>query len=191
MKKIMMVLAVGVLAASAQAAAISWKMGSAIKPDGSTTAASGTLNMYVWSVSESVYNSTDIGDIWGAYGNTKIASITGFAASVTGKGGSMGGTASQTVDVPTTGTDTYYALVITTYDSDQDGTVDMYAANKTTGTMNTAGTAGGNTGNLAKLIGGVAAGGNVTWEAAAIPEPTTGLLVLLGVAGLALRRRRA
>ena len=30
-----------------------------------------------------------------------------------------------------------------------------------------------------------------TWTAAAVPEPTSGLLMLLGMAGLALRRRRA
>ena len=30
-----------------------------------------------------------------------------------------------------------------------------------------------------------------TWYAVAVPEPTSGLLMLLGMAGLALRRKRA
>ena len=33
--------------------------------------------------------------------------------------------------------------------------------------------------------------GASTWSTAAVPEPTSGLLMLLGMAGLALRRRRA
>ena len=33
--------------------------------------------------------------------------------------------------------------------------------------------------------------GGGTWTAAAVPEPTSGLLLLLGVAGLALKRKRA
>ena len=44
------------------------------------------------------------------------------------------------------------------------------------------------------LDGKFTASGNfsgVTWQPAAVPEPTSGLLMLLGVAGLALRRRRA
>ena len=46
-----------------------------------------------------------------------------------------------------------------------------------------------NDGNII-LSEGIAANG-YSPAAPVIPEPTTGLLVLLGVAGLALRRRRA
>ena len=149
--------------------------------------------MYVWTVSASDYASIALGDIWSTYGNKTISSITGYDASVTGKGGAAGGSASQTVTAPSTGTDTYYGIIITTYDSDKDGIADMYAVNKTTATMNTAGTAGGNTLNLSRYIGGVASGGNVTWTStsSSVPEPTSGLLLLLGVAGLALKRKRA
>ena len=39
---------------------------------------------------------------------------------------------------------------------------------------------------------GSAQGGAISWQSAeVIPEPTSGLLMLLGMAGLALRRRRA
>ena len=187
MKKLIMIAAI-VCAAAVNAATVNWNIGTAIKPDGSTTAASGTLNIYVWAVAESVYNSTDIDAIWETYGNKTIASITGYTAAKTGRSGSLGGKAAIE-DVPNK--TTLYGIIITTYDSDKDGTVDLYAANKAVGTVNDSGTATSPTG-LAKFVGGGASGTPVTWsEPSAIPEPTTGLLVLLGVAGLALRRRRA
>ena len=185
MKKIMLIAAI-VCAAAVNAATVNWNTGTTIKPDGSTTAGSGTLNIYVWAVTESVYNSTAIDDIWSTYGNTTISSITGFTASKTGIAGVTGGKAAINDVANDT---TIYGIIITTYDSDKDGTVDMYAANKATGYVNDSGTATSPT-NLAKYIGGSGTT-PVTWESAAVPEPTTGLLVLLGIAGLALKRRRA
>ena len=43
--------------------------------------------------------------------------------------------------------------------------------------------------DLALKMGGT--GAATSWQTAAIPEPTSGLLMLLGMAGLALSRRRA
>ena len=50
----------------------------------------------------------------------------------------------------------------------------------------TVGTAGG---NITLSFGSQAS--NTAWTSMAVPEPTSGLLMLLGMAGLALRRRRA
>jgi len=38
---------------------------------------------------------------------------------------------------------------------------------------------------------GTASSGNLTWGTVSVPEPTSGLLVLLGIAGLALKRKHA
>ena len=67
--------------------------------------------------------------------------------------------------------------------------VDFYMANYASGIATEMGNSLSNLGNT---WGGIDGGAATVWSpAAAIPEPTSGLLLLLGVAGLALRRRRA
>ena len=84
------------------------------------------------------------------------------------------------------GDSVYAALVLTTnFKGD-----DLYSANAVDGTVGQSG--------LDATMAGVAwgtleestpTGDPTTWQS--VPEPTSGLLLLLGVAGLALRRRRA
>ena len=189
MKKLMFVLAAVLAVSMVQAASINWGTGTGIKgvtsasdpTFGSANAASGTINIYLRLVDAATYNSTGVDKIWDTYGS-KLNTAT---ASATGKSGAAGATAktdgltfSTTEDTP------YYGLVLTAYDPDKDGTMDYYIANKATTAINTAGTNATVT-NLAKPSG-------VTgWTSASVPEPTSGLLMLIGMAGLALRRKRA
>ena len=192
MKKLMFVLA-AVAAGMVQAASINWGTGTAVKgiksdsdPSfGTANAASGTLNIYVWLVDAATYNSTDVSSIADTYGS-KLSTAT---ASATGKSGATGATAqtdelafSTTEDTP------YYGLILVGLDTDKDGTMDYLIANKAASNVNTAGK-GTAVSNLAKNLGGT--GGTAITGWTAVPEPTSGLLLLLGMAGLALKRKRA
>lgn len=65
-----------------------------------------------------------------------------------------------------------------------EGTAMSYDPESSSGTAAAVSTTG------AKVLG-TASSGNLTWGTVSVPEPTSGLLMLLGMAGLALRRRRA
>ena len=191
MKKLMMVVAAFALAASAQASTYNWKWTSTFK-NASDTAFSG--NVYIFNAQD--YSQQTI--LTAFLANPKTYALSGALDSRSTSDGK--GTALRSIAEANIGTiresggdsyvDYFYAATFTSGDDNYiflTGTqsVMVQAAQDTTLTLALSGSS--------VLPDGTTTcqSGKYWYAAEAIPEPTTGLLVLLGVAGLALRRRRA
>lgn len=192
MKKLMIVVAAFALAASAQAATYDWKWSSTLK-DPTATAFSGTV--YLFNAQD--YSQQTI--LTAFLANPKSYALSGAIdsyATSNGKGPSTA-TSIPEANIGTlrgSGDDKYVDyFYATTFKSGDDSyifltdtyTVNVQASQITTLSSSLSGS------SVAPDDTSTIQSGKV-WYAApsAIPEPTTGLLVLLGVAGLALRRRR-
>ena len=81
--------------------------------------------------------------------------------------------------------DTAYAVVLYTQTVDEK---EYYIGNY--GTWYFENAVNKSQGNMGKMLNGTSTTA-LSWATASVPEPTSGLLMLLGMAGLALRRRRA
>ncbi len=161
MKKIMLALAVAVLAVAANAASFKWIASNIYGADGNKFAGEVTLMAYaVGGTTADAFvaataTSSAAGAISYTFSNDSLVGGTSY---------NFFFTATQTVD----GKD----YVFTSAEKQNIGAQATSTTNVSFGNMGTATQAAG------------------AWAAADVPEPTSGLLLLLGVAGLALRRKQ-
>ena len=165
MKKMMIAVAVCAIAAVSQAAAVSW----------STTTVKDINGNAIGAKAESA-GWTAVCTLYTDAGITVFGTDTDKSAAMSKFSGEFSGTA--------TGTDYWAKLVIT---DDKGNTVESELAKFTTDSGATYSvnftTGAGFATSSAKI--------NYAGDWVAAPEPTSGLLLLLGVAGLALKRKRA
>ena len=167
MKKLMIAAVIVCVAVVSQAASVTWKTTNVKLGDG-TSAGSSTAYTFICSI----YSAAD---------DTFIGSNSDSAASFNQYTGSVSGTENNKA---------YYAILSassseyeladsianTKFYFTTDGAA-SYTINFTDGS------------GMTSPTGGIGTWSASSWQA--VPEPTSGLLLLLGVAGLALRRRRA
>ena len=184
MKKLMIVLGALATAMSVQAATVKWTSGTIYTPgsDGAftaTKAASGSVSYYLWTMNAETYASTTLDG---------IAKLDTGTATATGKNTALGSVVSYSDTKNYSANDAVNWAILFTY-TDSDGK-EWYIANMGTGSVDSLGSQI-SFGNLASASSTYASVSGWTAAGGAIPEPTSGLLMLVGLAGLALRRKRA
>lgn len=184
MKKLMIALVAVAVAAVSQAASINW--GGAISlPDGMTEVAAGTSAYLVYSAStfsdtgSLKFDGTDLKS-----GDSTIAS-TVSTYNITDSDAS-GWSFMATYDKSGSDVNGYYAILVGDAVAANNYSFYSFEVTGTTAQSTAVDGIGGHNWDPDYLTQG-----GYTVAAASVPEPTSGLLILLGMAGLALRRRRA
>ena len=177
MKKLMIAAAVALVATFAQAAAVGWTLaGASDFKDGNYAIFVGALGTSVdtATIKAAIVEAGGLSGVEGAFATGSITSAGGINAPAT--------TSGKSITYSGEGTDRYYAVIFV---EDADGTIASFSGEKYVDLTNNTTSKTWNFGTQATAFG------NNEFDIGAVPEPTSGLLLILGVAGLALKRKRA
>ena len=167
MKKLLLAIAIAITAAITQAASVSWSATSVKDINGAS--AKNITEADGWMV---------VCTIFASDGSTVVGSSTAKTSNAMSKfNGTIDGTANNT---------SYYAQLVIT-----DGSGNTITSEKAAFTTDTAAVYGEINFSNGSMFATPGAKINYASGWVAAPEPTSGLLLLLGVAGLALKRKRA
>ena len=186
MKKLMIALATVAMAVAANAAAVTWQSGTVLDPNGDT--ANKSVTAYLWVIDAATYNTLAANTTGAAMSDAVYAaygSKTGdaYASKTTSKKG----VADLTDDSKSYGEgNSAYSVLLYTYGSGDDL---QYMGN--VGKVTFESPMDMDSEAMGSFLLGNTTAGATAWSTAAVPEPTSGLLMLLGLAGLALKRKRA
>ena len=166
MKKLMMLAVAIATALISQAATFKWTAANIYDHTG-TTKYTGTASIYAYLTTETVADAVKVIDVGVTSGTIKDGSVTGY-----------------TYDWSSSDVGSTYNFFMVIEDGDY--TFDSSVSDPSVIKSGMAQATSTTTVAFANMTSATAAS---NWQS--VPEPTSGLLMLLGVAGLALRRRRA
>ena len=187
MKKLMMLAGAMVASLNVSAAAVNWGSGT-ITLQGGTQAGKGDVNAYLFELTKADYDKLTADKVYETYKDslgtadaTKSSTAKGVA-NLTGKTTTYGQGDTAYAAILYVSSDGSYAignLASYTFDSAMDGNV-----------ANLASYVGGDANNGAASWASTSGGGSGGGGSGGVPEPTSGLLLLVGAGMLALRRKQ-